>query len=54
MFVTYRSHDFGMEDKVFLSDGVIRGHGTIDRCIVYIYSKDFTVFGGSLSETFVQ
>jgi len=54
MFVTHRSHDFGMEDKVFLSDGVITGHGTIDGRIVYIFSQDFTVFGGSLSETFAQ
>ncbi|OYT13775.1 MAG: methylmalonyl-CoA carboxyltransferase [Bacteroidetes bacterium 4572_114] len=54
MFVTHRSHDFGMEDKVFLSDGVITGHGTIDGRVVYIFSQDFTVFGGSLSETFAQ
>ncbi len=54
MFVTHRSHDFGMEDKVYLSDGVITGHGTIDGRVVYIFSQDFTVFGGSLSETFAQ
>lgn len=54
MFVTHRSHDFGMEEKVYLSDGVITGHGTIDGRIVYLFSQDFTVFGGSLSETFAQ
>jgi methylmalonyl-CoA decarboxylase subunit alpha len=54
MFVTHRSHDFGMEEKLFLSDGVITGHGTIDGRIVYVFSQDFTVFGGSLSETFAQ
>jgi acetyl-CoA carboxylase carboxyltransferase component len=54
MFVTHRSHDFGMEKKVYLSDGVITGHGTIDGRVVYVFSQDFTVFGGSLSETFAQ
>ncbi len=54
MFVTHRSHEFGMEEKIFLSDGVITGHGTIDGRIVYVFSQDFTVFGGSLSETFAQ
>jgi methylmalonyl-CoA decarboxylase subunit alpha len=54
MFVTHRSHDFGMEKNVFLSDGVITGHGTIDGRIVFVFSQDFTVFGGSLSETFAQ
>jgi len=54
MFVTHRSHDFGMEEKVYLSDGVITGHGTIDGRIVYVFSQDFTIFGGSLSETFAQ
>ncbi len=54
MFVTHRSHDFGMEKQVYLSDGVITGHGTIDGRVVYVFSQDFTVFGGSLSETFAQ
>lgn len=54
MFVTHRSHDFGMEEKIYLSDGVITGHGTIDGRVVYVFSQDFTVFGGSLSETFAQ
>ncbi len=52
MFVTHRSHEFGLEKQHYLSDGVITGHGTIDGRIVYIFSQDFTVFGGSLSETF--
>jgi len=54
MFVTHRSHDFGLENESYLSDGVITGHGTIDGRVVYIFSQDFTVFGGSLSETFAQ
>ncbi len=54
MFVTHRSHDFGMEKHKFLSDAVVTGHGTIDGRIVYVFSQDFTVFGGSLSETFSQ
>ena len=51
MFVTHRCKDFGLEKQEFLSDGVVTGHGTIDGRIVYLYSQDFTVFGGSLSET---
>ena len=54
MFVTHRSHEFGLEKQHYLSDGVITGHGTIDGRVVYIFSQDFTVFGGSLSETFAQ
>ena len=50
-FVTHRSHDFGMADQQILGDGVVTGYGTIDRRLVYVYSQDFTVFGGSLSET---
>jgi acetyl-CoA carboxylase carboxyltransferase component len=52
MFVTHRSHDFGLENQQILSDGVVTGHGTIDGRVVYVFSQDFTVFGGSLSETF--
>ncbi len=54
MFVTHRTEDFGLADKKYLSDGVITGHGTIDGRVVYVYAQDFTVFGGSLSETFAQ
>ncbi|MEX0986936.1 MAG: acyl-CoA carboxylase subunit beta [Bacteroidales bacterium] len=51
MFVMHRSHDFGLEKEVYLSDGVVTGHGTIDGRVIYVYAQDFTVFGGSLSET---
>jgi acetyl-CoA carboxylase carboxyltransferase component len=49
-FVTHRSTDFGMEKKKFPGDSVVTGWGTIDGRLVYVYSQDFTVFGGSLSE----
>ncbi|MFO8129109.1 MAG: acyl-CoA carboxylase subunit beta [Bacteroidales bacterium] len=52
MFVTHRTTEFGLANKKYLSDGVITGHGTIDGRVVYVFSQDFTVFGGSLSETF--
>ena len=54
MFVTHRCTNFGIEKTKFLGDGVVTGHGTIDGRVVYVYSQDFTVFGGSLSETFAQ
>lgn len=54
MFVTHRSTNFGMEKNKVLGDGVVTGHGTIDGRVVYVFSQDFTVFGGSLSETFAQ
>ncbi len=54
MFVTHRCTDFGLEKQQFLSDGVVTGHGTIDGRVVYVFSQDFTVFGGSLSETFAK
>ena len=50
MFVTHRAHDFGMDAKKFLSDSVVTGWGTIDGRLVYVFSQDFTVFGGSLSQ----
>ena len=49
MFVEHRCSDFGMEDKKIPGDGVVTGSGTINGRLVYIFSKDFTVFGGSLS-----
>jgi len=52
MFVTHRCTDFGLEKQTYLSDGVVTGYGTIDGRLVYVFSQDFTVFGGSLSETF--
>lgn len=54
MFVTHRCRDFGMDNKHYLSDGVVTGHGTVDGRVVYVFSQDFTVFGGSLSETFAK
>ncbi|MDR2853934.1 MAG: acyl-CoA carboxylase subunit beta [Prevotellaceae bacterium] len=51
MFVTHRCYNFGMEKEKFLGDGVVTGHGTIDGRVVYVFAQDFTVFGGSLSET---
>jgi methylmalonyl-CoA decarboxylase subunit alpha len=54
MFVTHRTKSFGLENEKYFSDGVVTGRGTIDGRVVYVYSQDFTVFGGSLSETFAQ
>lgn len=51
MFVTHRCNNFGLEKEKYLGDGVVTGHGTIDGRIVFVYAQDFTVFGGSLSET---
>src|SRR6202453_3751401 len=50
-FVTHRCNDFGMPDKKIPGDGVITGNGRINGKLVYVYSQDFTVFGGSLSAT---
>ena len=49
MFVEHRCSDFGMEDKKIPGDGVVTGSGTVNGRLVYVFSKDFTVFGGSLS-----
>lgn len=51
MFVEHRCHNFGMESNVIPGDGVVTGHGTINGRLVFVYSQDFTVLGGSLSET---
>jgi acetyl-CoA carboxylase carboxyltransferase component len=51
MFKTHRCTDFGMEKQVYPGDGVVTGHGTVDGRTVYVYAQDFTVLGGSLSET---
>lgn len=51
MFVTHRCTNFGLEKEKYLTDGVITGYGTVNGRLVYVYSQDFTVFGGSLSET---
>jgi propionyl-CoA carboxylase beta chain len=50
-FVTHRCRDFGMADQVIPGDGVVCGFGRIDRRLVFAFAQDFTVFGGSLSET---
>lgn len=52
MFVTHRCNNFGVEKTKFLGDGVVTGQGTIDGRVVYVFAQDFTVFGGSLSETY--
>ena len=54
MFKTHRCTDFGMDQQKFPGDGVVTGHGTIDGRIVYVFAQDFTVLGGSLSETFAE
>lgn len=54
MFVEHRSHDFGLDKSKFPGDGVVTGHGTIDGRVVYVFAQDFTVFGGSLSETYAN
>jgi acetyl-CoA carboxylase carboxyltransferase component len=54
VFVTHRSTDFGIGDQKFLGDGVVTGWGKIDGRLVYVFSQDFTVFGGSLSETYAE
>ena len=54
MFMTHRTTDFGMADNKPSGDGVVTGWGTINGRMVYVFSQDFTVFGGSLSETHAQ
>lgn len=54
MFVEHRCTDFNMATEKYLGDGVVTGHGTIDGRLVYVFSQDFTVFGGSLSETHAE
>ncbi len=54
MFVTHRCTNFGMEKNHVLGDGVVTGYGTIGGRLVYVFAQDFTVLGGSLSETFAQ
>ena len=54
MFVRHQSHEFGLEKNRPYGDGVVTGYGTIDGRLVYIYSQDFTVFGGSLGQANAQ
>ncbi|NIS75747.1 MAG: methylmalonyl-CoA carboxyltransferase [Deltaproteobacteria bacterium] len=53
-FVTHRCSDFDMEKKKFFGDGIITGYGTVNNRLVFLFAQDFTVFGGSLSETYAQ
>src|SRR5271163_3664271 len=54
MFVEHRSYDFGMEKTKIAGDGVVTGWGTVNGRSIFVFSKDFTVFGGALSETHAQ
>jgi len=54
MFVTHRTTDFGLDQKRYLSDSVVTGWGTIEGRLVYVFSQDFTVFGGSLGEAHAE
>ena len=54
MFVTHRATEFGLDREKYLGDGVVTGYGTIEGRPVYVFSQDFTVFGGSLSETHAE
>ena len=53
-FVTHRTTGFGLEDRKFMGDGVVTGYGTVHGRLVYVFSQDFTVFGGSLSEAHAE
>ncbi len=53
-FVTHRSTDFGLADTKILGDGVVTGYGTIHGRLIYVFSQDFTVFGGSLTEAHAE
>lgn len=52
--VVHRSSDFGMAEQQFLGDGVVTGYGTVNGRLIYVFAQDFTVFGGSLSETHAE
>ena len=54
MLVTHRTTDFGIENEVYLGDGVVTGYGNINGRLVYVFAQDFTVFGGSLSEAHAE
>src|ERR1051326_58736 len=54
MFVEHRSHDFGIAEHKVPGDGVITGYGTVNGRLVFVFSQDFTVFGGSLSEAHAE
>jgi len=52
--VTHRCRDFGMDEQIVPGDGVVSGYGRVDGRLTYVFAQDFTVFGGSLSETNAQ
>jgi propionyl-CoA carboxylase beta chain len=54
LFVEHRSHDFGMAEQKIPGDGVVTGYGTVNGRLVFVFSQDFTVFGGSLSEAHAE
>ena len=54
MFVEHRCHDFGMDQQSIPGDGVVTGYGTVNGRVVFVFSQDFTVFGGSLSEAHAE
>src|SRR5437868_14437077 len=54
MFVEHRSHDFGMDKQKIPGDGVVTGYGMINGRLVFVFSQDFTVFGGALSEAHAE
>tara|TARA_B110000459_G_scaffold42147_1_gene46093 strand:- start:194 stop:1735 length:1542 start_codon:yes stop_codon:yes gene_type:complete len=54
ILVTHRTKDFGMEDQIFYGDGVVTGYGSVNGRTIYAFAQDFTVFGGSLSETHAE
>ena len=53
-FVVHRAEEFGLDEQRILGDGVVTGHGSVDGRLVFVYSQDFTVFGGSLSEAHAE
>jgi len=53
-FVMHRSRDFGLDKEHYLGDGVVTGYGTVNGRLVYVFAQDFTIFGGSLSETHAE
>ncbi|MCA9739848.1 MAG: methylmalonyl-CoA carboxyltransferase, partial [Gemmatimonadetes bacterium] len=53
-FVTHRSREFGLDGQQFLGDGVVTGYGTVHGRLIYVFSQDFTVLGGSLSEAHAE
>src|SRR5690349_5525514 len=54
MFVEHRSRDFGIDEHTVPGDGVITGYGTVNGRLIFVFSQDFTVFGGSLSEAHAE